>query len=290
MEDFLPRPSRPLDPTTGPVQAFAAELRQLREQAGNPKYLQMARTTGRSRTALAEAAGGDHLPTWETVAAFITACKGDVPAWRSKWEQVRDQVKENGNDVEDLAPKMVQETESPVSAGGRPGEQPRPRRVLPYVATALATALVAVGATIFFTRNAPAQSPETQTTNTTSAKPFTAIIITVQNKVALGADRLIEDTTPVYLSAKTVPYCARDGCKISGTEMASGAMLVAVCHTPGTEMFNYNLDSSESKQNPHRASSTVWYRAALQDGRTGYISEVYIAPADRGGKGLPACG
>jgi hypothetical protein len=54
-------------------------------------------------------------------------------------------------------------------------------------------------------------------------------------------------------------------------------------------MFNYNLDSSESKQNPHRAVSTRWYRAMLHDGRRGYISEVYIAAADRGGKGLPNC-
>ncbi len=112
-------------------------------------------------------------------------------------------------------------------------------------------------------------------------------MITVQNKVALGADRLIEDTTPAYLSAKTAPYCARDGCKVSGTDMASGVLLVAVCQIEGIEMFNYNLDSSESKSNPHRAGSTIWYRVALHDGRSGYISEVYVAPEDRDGKTLP---
>lgn len=85
----MPRPERPVNPSAGPLQAFAVELRSLREQAGNPKYLLMARISGRSRTALAEAAGGDHLPTWETVDAYVRACGGDPSAWRVRWEQVQ---------------------------------------------------------------------------------------------------------------------------------------------------------------------------------------------------------
>ena len=78
------RPERSLDPAAGPVQAFASELRLLRQRAGNPKYLQMQRRTGRSRTALAEAAGGDHLPTWETVEAYVRACGADPARWRAR--------------------------------------------------------------------------------------------------------------------------------------------------------------------------------------------------------------
>nr|WP_157227310.1 hypothetical protein [Nocardia asiatica] len=52
----------------------------------------MARMTGRSRTALSEAAGGDHLPTWETTEAFVKACGGDVGTWRIKWERVQDEI------------------------------------------------------------------------------------------------------------------------------------------------------------------------------------------------------
>ncbi|WP_216912752.1 hypothetical protein [Nocardia noduli] len=86
----MPRPERPLDPSAGPIQAFAADLRKLRERAGNPKYLQMARVSGRSRTALAEAAGGYHLPTWETTEAYVTAC-GEAPAsWRARWEDLHE--------------------------------------------------------------------------------------------------------------------------------------------------------------------------------------------------------
>ncbi|HWS34926.1 MAG TPA: helix-turn-helix domain-containing protein [Actinoplanes sp.] len=85
----MPRTERPLDPFSGPAAAFAAELRALRVEAGSPKYLQMARRTGRSRTALAEAAGGDHVPLWETVEAYVRACGADPAEWVERWEQAR---------------------------------------------------------------------------------------------------------------------------------------------------------------------------------------------------------
>jgi hypothetical protein len=89
------------------------------------------------------------------------------------------------------------------------------------------------------------------------------VVITVQNKVALGASQLIEDTTPTYLSTKPVPYCTRLGCRMLGTEVGNGAMLVAVCHVSGTQMFNYNLDSSESRSTrPSRFNALVQDRLA----------------------------
>jgi Helix-turn-helix domain len=89
----MPRPERPLDPEGGPIAAFAHDLRRLREKAGRPKYLQMARKTGRSRTALTEAAGGDHIPTWDTVRAYVTACGGDPDAWLGRWEELRESAR-----------------------------------------------------------------------------------------------------------------------------------------------------------------------------------------------------
>ncbi|MFI2713452.1 helix-turn-helix domain-containing protein [Micromonospora sp. NPDC018662] len=85
----MSRSERPLDPSSGPAAAFAMQLRALRVAAGSPKYLQMARRTGRSRTALAEAAGGDHIPQWETVEAYVRACGGDPAEWIARWEQAR---------------------------------------------------------------------------------------------------------------------------------------------------------------------------------------------------------
>ncbi len=66
-------------------------------------------------------------------------------------------------------------------------------------------------------------------------------------------------------------------------------MLIATCYIRGVEMFNYDLNSTESKTNPYRVRSALWYKAAWPDGRSGYISEVYVAPEDRDGLGLPAC-
>lgn len=39
-----------------------------------------------------------------------------------------------------------------------------------------------------------------------------------------------------------------------------------------------------------RAESDLWYRASFPDGRSGYVSEVYLSGASRGGLGLPDCG
>ena len=65
-------------------------LRELRLRAGNPTYQAMARRTGRSRTALSEAAGGDVLPAWETVVAYVSFCGEDPDKWRLQWERLLD--------------------------------------------------------------------------------------------------------------------------------------------------------------------------------------------------------
>ncbi|MFC8617288.1 FxSxx-COOH system tetratricopeptide repeat protein [Micromonospora purpureochromogenes] len=86
----MPRPERPLYPDLDPLHAFAQRLRHARHAAGSPKYDAMARHTGRSSTALSEAAGGDHLPTWETVVAYLSYCRQDPNAYRLEWERIRD--------------------------------------------------------------------------------------------------------------------------------------------------------------------------------------------------------
>ena len=47
----MPRPERPLDPSDGPVQRFAGELRELRRRAGNPGYRELALQAGYSAAA-----------------------------------------------------------------------------------------------------------------------------------------------------------------------------------------------------------------------------------------------
>ena len=274
----MPRPQRPLDPSAGPVQSFAAELRELWEQAGRPTFLQMARKTGKSRTAITEAVGGDHLPSWETVVAFVTACGGRPNEWRARWEQVRDA--RASASLQAVGPAQAED--EAVTEQSRTWA----RRLLPYVATVLITAVAASTATaivLILGRN-------TSTKLVASQRPANAVIITVQNKVALGPHTLLEDTTPSYLSAKPIPYCSHYRCEVPGTQVSSGAMLVAICYTYGKQMmYNYNLDSTASDNNPYRANSRLWYKVVFPDRRSGYISEVYIVAADRGGMGLSRC-
>jgi hypothetical protein len=54
----MARPERPLDPSTGPIPAFAYSLRMLRRQAGNPTYRMLARKALFSPSVLSSAADG----------------------------------------------------------------------------------------------------------------------------------------------------------------------------------------------------------------------------------------
>ncbi|HMA47018.1 MAG TPA: ATP-binding protein, partial [Frankiaceae bacterium] len=83
------RPPRPLDPASGPVAAFAAQLRTFRQEAGEPSYAVMASRVSWGASVLAAAARGERLPIWEVTEGFVRALGGDaaeVARWRSRWE------------------------------------------------------------------------------------------------------------------------------------------------------------------------------------------------------------
>jgi len=276
------RSERSLGNLETPAEIFAAELRQLREQAGNPTYLRMHRACGkiRSKTALSEAAGGDHLPTWETVEAYVTALKANPADWRRRWEDAQDQ--ERCRRERGAAPATAQQVEPAVHRTmpsparlRRPLNVPRPVR---FALVLVAGGAVGTAVSIFamtHTDDVPAQTGP--------------VAVIVQNKVAIGPATLIEDTTPEYLSAKPVPRCAERGCKIAGTTMWSGAIIPVVCQKHGAWMTNEDLASAGIAQNPGRSASTVWYRAVLPNGKTGYISVVYLQARYRNGMHLPRC-
>ncbi|GGK08868.1 hypothetical protein GCM10010123_43410 [Pilimelia anulata] len=81
----MARPERMLDPTAGPVQEFAAGLREVRRAAGNPGYRELAERTGYSPSTLSDAAGGRRLPGLAVVRAFVDACAGDTAEWERRW-------------------------------------------------------------------------------------------------------------------------------------------------------------------------------------------------------------
>lgn len=81
----MPRPERPLDPNAGAVARFAAELRALRQEAGNPSYRELAKLAHYSPTALSEAAGGERLGSLPVTLAYVRACGGDLEWWEARW-------------------------------------------------------------------------------------------------------------------------------------------------------------------------------------------------------------
>lgn len=276
----MPRSERLLDPSAGPVQEFASALRAVREKAGNPTYLKMARATGRSRTALSEAAGGDHLPTWETVEAYLTACGESPREWLERWESVRGKL---GQDRLATGPKA--EVVAAVSQQP-PVKRPTNERLLTRRGLLMGTGviLVAVAAVLVGT-----ELGRGQTNQKSVVPPDGTTTVYVQNKVASGPTGFYEDSTPVYLSTKMQPMCARDGCKVHGTEMWSGVPLEALCQAQGRSLTNANTHSVGIQSNSNAVTSSRWYKVKTSDGVVGYIAEVYLTPSSRGGLGLPQC-
>ncbi|MEU9456275.1 helix-turn-helix domain-containing protein [Streptomyces sp. NPDC048277] len=80
------RPERPLDPSAGPVQRLAHELRELRKAAGSPSYRAMAQAVDFSAATLSQAAGGERLPSSAVVQAYARACGADPAEWEPRWK------------------------------------------------------------------------------------------------------------------------------------------------------------------------------------------------------------
>ncbi|AZM87964.1 XRE family transcriptional regulator [Streptomyces sp. W1SF4] len=88
----MPRPERLLDPTAGPLEQFAHDLRLLRRQAGNPSYRTMAKRAHYSVATLAEAARGLHKPSLKVTLAYVAACDGDPESWARRWYRLSSEL------------------------------------------------------------------------------------------------------------------------------------------------------------------------------------------------------
>ncbi|MER5972998.1 hypothetical protein ABT112_25255 [Streptomyces sp. NPDC002055] len=76
-----------MDPSAGPVQRFAHELRKLRQEVGGPTYRTMAQQARYSVTALSQAAAGEQLPSLSVALAYAEACGGDRAEWEARWRE-----------------------------------------------------------------------------------------------------------------------------------------------------------------------------------------------------------
>ena len=100
------RRERPIDPDGGPVAEFAADLRELREQAGRPSYRELARRASFSTTVLSEAAGGRALPTLAVVRGYVRACGGNVTEWEERWRRAAELQRKQPPDAARQAPYL----------------------------------------------------------------------------------------------------------------------------------------------------------------------------------------
>ncbi len=92
----MPRPERPLDPGDDLLTEFAADLRRLRESAGNPTYRELGRRAHYSAGTLSEAAGGRKLPSLAVTLAYVRACGGVPGEWEERWHAVADESRRDG--------------------------------------------------------------------------------------------------------------------------------------------------------------------------------------------------
>ncbi|BDV31466.1 helix-turn-helix domain-containing protein [Microbacterium terricola] len=67
--------------TTDSVAQFAADLRRLRLDGGNPTLARLQSETGISRTVLSDAFSGKQVPSARTVDGIVRACGQDAAPW-----------------------------------------------------------------------------------------------------------------------------------------------------------------------------------------------------------------
>ncbi|MGK2956102.1 MAG: vWA domain-containing protein [Solirubrobacterales bacterium] len=114
--------------------------------------------------------------------------------------------------------------------------------------------------------------------------------VVVVNKRVTNGMSMREDSTPTRLLTQPRAFCTTNGCNINGTERSTGQTYEsAVCQTWGERITNGNDHSAVDDANPELYSSTRYYGVRLADGTFGYLSEVWVQAADRGGLWLGAC-
>lgn len=189
------RPERLLDPGSGPVQSFAADLRELRKSCGSPTYRTLANRAHYSHTVISDAARGERLPTLAVTLAFVTACGGDPDEWRARWHLCHQQT--TGAPAAELADGTGYDAvgpRAPVRA------VPRPRLAQPVLAGGVVVAVLATaGAVALWHRPASAPHPRN-----TAVAPSRITDGTDPKIAGCGSDATVLDRTDIKLPATAV--------------------------------------------------------------------------------------
>jgi hypothetical protein len=127
----MARKPRPVDPTAGPLQEFAHDLRMLRERAGNPTYRSLAQSAGFGATTLGEAAGGVRFPSLDVTLAYVGACGGDAAEWEDRWQLVNSLLSVPAAENQDTDEAEAEAEPGSPALPADPAPPPSPRRWLP---------------------------------------------------------------------------------------------------------------------------------------------------------------
>lgn len=71
---------------------FVADLRRLRQEAGQPSLRKMSEAAHYSHTALSGVLSGGRLPSLDLTLAFVRACGGDEDQWSERWRQTNARI------------------------------------------------------------------------------------------------------------------------------------------------------------------------------------------------------
>jgi hypothetical protein len=100
-------------------------------------------------------------------------------------------------------------------------------------------------------------------------------------------DRGARDGGDLFLNREPKSNC---NCQVGGSALRTDDDVRAHCQVQGTTwIYNANLVDVNAVRNDEFFKSKRWYRATDSDGRSGYISEVWVKSDDRGGLDLPDC-
>ncbi|MFI1470534.1 hypothetical protein [Streptomyces wuyuanensis] len=174
----------------------------------------------------------------------------------------------------DLTNGLISEAEPTTAAPALPAPDPTPTVAIKPTAAPSSTA-----------------APKAPTKPKQTSPPEPAITtVTVENKVTNGETMREDTANPAYLASKPMKRCkAQDPPCNVGANLVLGEVLTALCQTPGDEVTNgWNTDPRDDV-NPDLDTSSLWYKLRAADGRTGYLSVIWLAPADREGLALPSC-
>lgn len=102
------------------LEEFMAELRRLRQRAGDPSFRKMAELSGAvSHATLHLTVTGRRLQPWETVREFVRACGGDDAEWCSRYRRTKavlsGELPEPADSAEPAAETAVEITAEPTA-------------------------------------------------------------------------------------------------------------------------------------------------------------------------------